>query len=75
VISQYVHRAIDEGMAPAAVADLVADATLRRTGSGHDIRERGQSVVVFAGDDTVTNGLQQPSPSDRYEERGPGMLI
>jgi DNA-binding transcriptional MerR regulator len=39
------------------------------------LEPRGEGVVVFVGDDTVTGSLQQPEPFDQHEERGRGVLV
>jgi DNA-binding transcriptional MerR regulator len=39
------------------------------------LQQGGQSVVVFVGDDIVTNCLQQPEPGDRHELRGRSILV
>jgi hypothetical protein len=41
---------------------------------GH-LQQRGQSVVVFVDDETVTNCLQHPEPGDRYEQRGSSIVL
>jgi hypothetical protein len=40
-----------------------------------DLKERGQSVVVFVDDDTVTASRQQPERSNRFEQQDRCILL